>query len=457
MKMTVCASCGEEIQGPFLIYQGETYCKECVVTCQDCGKQVPEEEAWEYEEEYYCDDCCGECWGCGEYIPKSKLTEVDRELICDSCIKDNCSECVDCGEIHLNSNMGETVNGERTCFLCAEAYYVNCYRCGCYVYCNEAIRDEDGDYYCESCGETFLSICVNCGEYVTEVTPVGDNFYCRNCLSDHTTIKLWNYKVPPRKMIFCRHRGEPEDNKLFFGMEIEIDRRDKFPREGIEELTTVLDEPYAIYKGDGSLNRGVECVTTPMTFDYIHEDFKPRLRDFCKTALDLGYRSHDTNTCGLHIHVSEEALGKYSRCRANDIVRTVNCDHNWKFIALFSRRKGNFEYCERINSVQWGGSSNRYVTVNRQNMSGNGKGTLEFRFFKGTLKWQSILAAVDLCNLIVGLVNVHDDWVAWEQIVETARERNYEYFLNYLKEQKILEKLGSKELKDEQFTLAQAA
>lgn len=459
MEATRCASCGEEIQGPFLIYQGETYCKECIVTCQDCGEQVPEEDAWEYEGEYYCDDCCRECWRCGEHIPESRMTEIDGELLCDECVKECCAECDECGELHINERMSLAADRRRVCTACIESCYTACCRCGMYVHYDEATHDEDGDAHCEDCRDAYLTCCDDCGGYYSCTTRVGECLYCDSCLPHHSKIKMWNYRVPRGDMLFCRHEGESQFNELFFGMEIEMDRGadDVTPSKDIEDLTDILDEPYAIYKGDGSLENGIECVTTPMTFDYLHGEFQPKLQEFCKTATDMGYRSHDTSTCGLHIHISEAALGDFSRCRASDIVKTINCDHNWKFISLFSRRKGDFEYCERIPSCCWVSDTGRYVTVNRNNMTSDRRGTVEFRFFKGTLKWQSILAAVDLCKLIVDLVDEQDDWVAWEQIVETAKERNYEYFLNYLEEQKILKKLGAQELEDEQFLLVQAA
>ncbi len=463
MEATRCASCGEEIQGPFLIYQGETYCKDCVVTCQDCGEQIPPNDAVEYEGEHYCHDCCEECAYCGEEIPKSELTETADGDVCEDCIDENYSMCEDCECYVHNDRILRTEYDRYVCQDCIDEHYVQCCRCHDYVHEDEAYWDIHDDPYCCSCRNYYLSWCDGCERYVPspEVVVIGDGVFCEACAEEVSPyarkIKLWNYKVPKRDMLFCRHEGEPENNKLFFGMEIEMDRRDDDPCTDIGTLVEVLDEPYAIYKTDGSLNNGIECVTTPMSFAYLNGEFQPTLQKFCETATDMGYRSHDTSTCGLHIHVSEAALGAFSRCRASDIVKTVNCDHNWKFMALFSRRKGDFEYCNRINPSQWMCDTGRYVTVNRNNMASDGRGTVEFRLFKGTLKWQSILAAVDLCKLIVDMVNEHDDWVAWEQIVEAAQERNYEYFLNYLEEQKILEKLGAQELEDEQFTLAQAA
>ena len=50
----------------------------------------------------------------------------------------------------------------------------------------------------------------------------------------------------------------------------------------------------------------MELVTHPMSLDW-HKDFC--WEDIMKKAVSMGYRSHQTSTCGLHIHVNRNSLG----------------------------------------------------------------------------------------------------------------------------------------------------
>ena len=61
-------------------------------------------------------------------------------------------------------------------------------------------------------------------------------------------------------------------------------------------------------KHDGSLDDGFEIVTHPMSLEY-HINEMPWCEVLGK-AQQLGYRSHQANTCGLHVHVSRKAFGE---------------------------------------------------------------------------------------------------------------------------------------------------
>ena len=90
-------------------------------------------------------------------------------------------------------------------------------------------------------------------------------------------------------------------------------------------------------KHDGSINEGFEIVSHPMTLDY-HENHMNWLEVFEK-AIEMGYRSHNTSTCGLHIHVSRSAFGRNYADQEVAIARIIYfVEHHWNELLKFSRR-----------------------------------------------------------------------------------------------------------------------
>ncbi|WP_312635403.1 hypothetical protein [Oscillibacter sp.] len=74
-------------------------------------------------------------------------------------------------------------------------------------------------------------------------------------------------------------------------------------------------------KHDGSLNKGMEIVTHPMTLDY----HKARMlwAAAMEMALAKGYYSHRAETCGLHVYVSRISFGKTEDAQEAVIARIL--------------------------------------------------------------------------------------------------------------------------------------
>ena len=112
-------------------------------------------------------------------------------------------------------------------------------------------------------------------------------------------IEEYSYKPDP---VFL---GYTEDN-LSLGVEIEVDKGTN-----MHQTTKELNYSFwGIYlKHDGSLGRcGFEIVSHPATLDYhMNELGGDKIMSICQ---ENEYKSHDTQTCGLHIHMSRTFLGK---------------------------------------------------------------------------------------------------------------------------------------------------
>ena len=211
-----------------------------------------------------------------------------------------------------------------------------------------------------------------------------------------------------------------------------------------DELLTIANknEECIYIKSDGSLDDGMELVTYPMSLDY-HKTFC--WESIMKKAISLGYRSHQTSTCGLHIHVNRDCLGETHEEQDEVISRILYfIEHHWNEMLKFSRRteysmnrwaaRYGFEKTGReiLDKAKKGGNG-RYAAVNLMNYA-----TIEFRLFRGTLKYNTLIAALELVNEICDLaIHLTDDGIAkmsWSEFVETIEAPE---LIQYLKERRL--------------------
>ena len=143
---------------------------------------------------------------------------------------------------------------------------------------------------------------------------------------------------------------------------------------------------------DGSLDDGFEIITQPLGLD-AHRELWPRVLD---TRAVKGLRSHDTETCGLHVHVSRVGLSKLTIAKA---VVFLNADENDRFIVRLARRSSN-GYCKKKNDARVNRdaceSFDRYERLNLTN-----RHTVEFRIFRGSLNRKTVLASVEFANAVM--------------------------------------------------------
>ncbi|MCU6720217.1 amidoligase family protein [Porcipelethomonas ammoniilytica] len=74
------------------------------------------------------------------------------------------------------------------------------------------------------------------------------------------------------------------------------------------------DDEVLYIKSDGSLDYGMELVSHSCSLEYYRQGMN--WQKLMRKAAELGYRSHNTKTCGLHVHILEEhSLVKATRNR----------------------------------------------------------------------------------------------------------------------------------------------
>ena len=249
------------------------------------------------------------------------------------------------------------------------------------------------------------------------------------------TIRNYSYKPEP---IFYGN------GKRFLGVELEIDRGGKDP-DNAQELLDIVNhgsEKHIYIKSDSSLDEGLELVTHPMTLDYHLNEFN--WESILKTAVSMGYRSHQTSTCGLHVHVSRDAFGDNEDEQEEVISRILYfVEHHWLELVKFSRRTesslnrwaARFGYEPTPSAIMNKAKSyyGRYYAVNLCN-----RNTIEFRLFRGTLKLNTLLATLQLVDKICSTaMNLDDDELqalSWSEFVSHI---THPELIQYLKERQL--------------------
>jgi len=193
------------------------------------------------------------------------------------------------------------------------------------------------------------------------------------------------------------------------GFELEVESRRNTSRyDGAQMAQDTLDN-HAYMKSDASLNDGFELVTHPHTLAYYQQDFEWEVLSKLRRS---GFRSWDTTTCGLHVHVSRTAFGgtiSYDTS-ASEILRMQA--HQLRFMKLIydnerqvSRIAGrssssyaSFSDKGRLVPKVKHGNSERghFSAVNVENYA-----TLEIRVFKGSLRKERILSALEFVSASV--------------------------------------------------------
>lgn len=189
-------------------------------------------------------------------------------------------------------------------------------------------------------------------------------------------------------------------NRRAFGIELEVqirngslDKKLAAIHEAVNYETQQIGE-YCFFERDGSIGEGFEMVTQPAGLD-VHRD---RLGRFLNNSqLKMGFRSHEGGACGLHVHVGREFLTQGQIYRVQSFLNDVR---NEALIRAIARRYDN-NYCRfkpqlAKFTIHGKHSTERYEALNVTNPD-----TIEFRIFRGSLRYESVMAALEFVNSLL--------------------------------------------------------
>lgn len=160
----------------------------------------------------------------------------------------------------------------------------------------------------------------------------------------------------------------------------------------------------------------------------------------------MGYLSHRANTCGLHVHVNRNSFGPTIAEQDACIARVLYFfEKHWDELLKFSRRTAHqlerwaarYGYKdhpkEMLEHAKKGTPYGRYCCINLQNYE-----TIEFRIFRGTLKYNTLIATLQLVNRVCEVAQfMSDDEIretSWTTFVSGCSQPE---LVQYLKERRL--------------------
>lgn len=352
------------------------------------------------------------CEICGRAYSSGQRQIFGDQELCSDCFQQETLLCSVCGaRIWADENAGS--DGTPLCQRCYEREYTNCIRCG-------ALLHNDSAYYSRDDEDDEEPLCYDC--------------YARNVRQ--SAIQDYSYKPEP---IFYGN------GRRYLGVELEIDGAGESSGNAKTILSLANARKELIYcKHDGSLDEGFEIVTHPMTLEF-HQKEMP-WEAVMREAVTMGYQSHQCGTCGLHVHVSRAAFGSTHREQEAGIARVLYFfEKHWEELLKFSRRTPR--QLERwaaryglkdhpmdiLDHAKKGYGGGRYSCVNLKNSD-----TIEFRMFRGTLKYNTLLATLQLvdrvCDVAIYLSDDELKALSWTSFVSGCQAPE---LVQYLKERRI--------------------
>lgn len=251
--------------------------------------------------------------------------------------------------------------------------------------------------------------------------------------------------------------GENERDNILFGFELEA-REDTShyienqlsPGQVAQKLKNEFGDLF-VYERDGSIGRGVEIISNPMSMGWYMENIE-KFKKLLKMLDEMNYVSTKGNKCGLHIHFNRKALGFNSK-EYESLLQSVNqqniannIDHERanqtienivaimelykdELIKISGRNEDSInEWCkfETLNGSeikviketakkkrkQGGSHGDRYKVVNTTN-----KNTVEIRLCRGTLLWESFNTRIHLMYNIVNIARNMQGLVNFQKLI----------------------------------------
>ncbi|MCF2664389.1 amidoligase family protein [Oscillibacter valericigenes] len=351
------------------------------------------------------------CCHCGQTHPLENRVMVGDDALCERCANEETVICSRCGErVYRDDNAGD--ENTPLCQPCYDRHYTSCERCGRIIHVDDAYYEDDDEDD---------PLCYDCHTHARRNKMIEDYYY----------------KPEP---LF---RG---DGSRYFGVELEIDGagEDDASARKVMEIANGNGLENLYCKHDGSLDDGFEMVTHPMTLEY-HMKEMPWGK-ILQEAIRLGYTSHQANTCGLHVHVNRDAFGDSEEAQDAVIARILYFfEKNWEELLKFSRRTPRqlerwatrYGYKDQpkelLDHAKKGYHGGRYTSVNLTNVD-----TIEFRIFRGTLKFNTLIATLQLldriCDVAICLTDDQVKAMSWTTFASGCTQPE---LVQYLKERRL--------------------
>ena len=333
-----------------------------------------------------------------------------NQRICGNCFDENFSACSLCNTLDAPENQVELVYDNyyegRTRYACQTCYddsLKECVECGKeFSTCVADYLLYDGSFYCQECYENIFYTCDRCTEFVhgDDAHFEHGGAYCQDCHDEGFSI-IGEYHSCDKTV---RMFGERDH----FGVELEVEnvKQVMTNKDMAEICKELLPEGLLFFEADSSLDSGFEIITAPMSRRVFARE-KANFQRMLYKLSDNGFRSHDPGTCGIHVHISRQALGTCSEEKDYTISKVLYLvEKHWNEMRRLSRRslrqledwadRYGIEDFEELDTMVKRGATARHAAVNI-----TPRNTIEFRLWRGSLSWNTFKATIDLVWAIV--------------------------------------------------------
>ena len=382
--------------------------------CEYCNYEV-EIEVETSEEEIMASEClCADCFNdlysycdyCGDIKERDDLQwlEGNCTLVCEHCIdhNDNIIWCEEHEEYEYQED-GDIITLANGNTICYNAF-------------------EYGDYFfCEDCEEYFH---IDYAFY----SEMDECYYCEDCIGNHVSEYISEYHDHDYDEFKMTDKDEEDNNKLFFGMELEIEANHRNNHDNLAEAILNLTNDF-VFEQDGSLNNGFEIISMPFSRNYMKETMEDDLYAMLQTINKHNYEGK--NTCGLHFHISYDAIRsipnllkivEYYKEELTILSRREESSLN-RWSPFYTKNFDKEEITDDMIEEIVDNYQSRYHAINLDNNY-----TVEFRIFKSTTDHKTLMATWELVNNIVAYANDYEvelkSMPSFEEIA-TYQENNY--------------------------------
>ncbi|WP_270425495.1 hypothetical protein [Blautia intestinalis] len=281
------------------------------------------------------------------------------------------------------------------------------------------------------------------------------NTMINNC-NKKDYIHEWNYKPE-----YIKHFMDHENKRttLLLGAEIEVGGNN--PEIDLNKKESVVKKCIQIMNGsdsdkedliysthDGSVQ--IELDTMPCSLEY-HKS-KMNYKEMFKYLDEQGYKGHDCNTAGLHIHANRDYLGKTKLQQELVISKILYIIEKFNDnICIIARR--NNDYSKFVGDRAKEDTAlilfDKYKREGKKaalNLEHND--TIEFRMFKSTLKYETFILTLEFVKDIIDFaksVSIEEiEDMNWNNLMQTFSKDLRQYYVN--RYNKVFEKMINEDL-----------